>query len=144
MTGFSGPTDTTSSSLMVKSKEIADLAASIADLTTAFAGQQELLMDLMAQVANSTAAAPTGAPPIPPMRHKLASVEMPRFHGDNPESWVFAAERYFDFYYIAEDHKLSLASFYLDGEAREWYRWLFRNKQLSDWPSFDLKVTSCL
>ncbi|OIT33904.1 hypothetical protein A4A49_64903, partial [Nicotiana attenuata] len=48
------------------------------------------------------------------MRHKPAPIEMPRFHGDNPESWVFAAERYFDFYHIVEDHKLSLASFYLD------------------------------
>ena len=77
-------------------------------------------------------AAPIGAPLIPSMRHKPASVEMPRFYGDNPESWVFQAERYFDSYNISEDHKLSLASFYLDGEAREWYRWLFRNKQLSE------------
>lgn len=67
---------------------------------------------------------------------------MPRFYGDNPESWVFQAERYFNFYNISEDHKLSLASFYLDGEAREWYRWLFWNKQLSDWTNFALKVTS--
>lgn len=87
-------------------------------------------------------AAPIGAPLIPSMRHKPASVEMPRFYGDNPESWVFQAERYFDSYNISEDHKLSLASFYLDGEAREWYRWLFRNKQLSNWANFSLEVTS--
>lgn len=33
-----------------------------------------------------------------------------------------------------------MASFYLDGKALEWYRWLFRNKQLVDWPHFAEKV----
>ncbi|KAH0722319.1 hypothetical protein KY289_005363 [Solanum tuberosum] len=61
----------------------------------------------------------------PTLRHKPASVELGRFHGVNPESWVFQAESYFEFHGITEDHKLTLASFYLDGDALEWYRWLF-------------------
>ncbi|OIT35344.1 hypothetical protein A4A49_58954 [Nicotiana attenuata] len=140
MTGFSSSTTTDTMSSPSSSKEIADLAASVADFTMAFAGQQNLLLDLMSQVANSSYSqavateAPTGVPTVPSMRHKPASVEMPRFSGANTEGWVFDAERYFDFYHISEDHRLSLASFYLDGEAREWYRWLFRNKQLSDLP----------
>ncbi|KAH0696160.1 hypothetical protein KY285_012996 [Solanum tuberosum] len=59
------------------------------------------------------------------LRHKPASVEV---------------ERYFDFYSILPEHQLSLASFYLDGEALEWYRWLFRNKQLVDWSHFAAKL----
>lgn len=59
--------------------------------------------------------------------HKPASVKFGRFCGKNPEAWIFQAERYFDFYRITEDQHLSLASFYLDGDALEWYRWLFRN-----------------
>ncbi|KAH0760251.1 hypothetical protein KY290_023744 [Solanum tuberosum] len=39
------------------------------------------------------------------LRHKPTSVELGRFHGVNPESWVFQAERYFEFYGINEDHK---------------------------------------
>ncbi|XP_070001858.1 uncharacterized protein [Nicotiana sylvestris] len=148
MTGFSSSTTTDTMLSTSSSKEIADLAASIADLTTAFAGQQKLLLDLMSRVADSSYSqavsteAPTGIPTVPSMQYKPTSMEMPRFSGANPEGWVFDAERYFDFYHISEDHKLSLASFYLDGEAREWYRWLFRNKQLSDWPRFALKVMS--
>ncbi|KAG5573141.1 hypothetical protein H5410_062907 [Solanum commersonii] len=53
------------------------------------------------------------------LRHKSASVELGRFHGVNPESWVFQAEHYFEFYGITEDHKLTLASFYLEGDALE-------------------------
>uniref|UniRef100_A0A3Q7EGD1 Retrotransposon gag domain-containing protein n=1 Tax=Solanum lycopersicum TaxID=4081 RepID=A0A3Q7EGD1_SOLLC len=79
---------------------------------------------------------PMGAPqrdpfmdaPAPTLHHKPASVELGRFGGQNPEAWLFQAERYLDFYGIAAAHRLTLASFYLDGEALDWYRWLFRNK----------------
>jgi len=61
---------------------------------------------------------------------------MSRFSGDNPLEWVIQTEKYFIFYDILSEHKLSWASFYLDGEALEWYRWLFRNKQLAGWDHF--------
>ncbi|XP_060195167.1 uncharacterized protein LOC132624400 [Lycium barbarum] len=76
------------------------------------------------------------------LRHKPAPVELGRFLGDNPEAWVFQAARYFEFYGIAPDQQLSISSFYLDGDALAWYRWLFRNKQLSDWPAFSEKLIS--
>ncbi|OIT39641.1 ruvb-like protein 1 [Nicotiana attenuata] len=50
------------------------------------------------------------------------------------------AECYFEFYGTSENNKLLRASFYLDGEVLEWFRWLFRNKQLSDWEHFVAKV----
>ncbi|KAG5603003.1 hypothetical protein H5410_034373 [Solanum commersonii] len=61
---------------------------------------------------------------------------MGRFSGDNPLDWVIQTKKYFIFYDILSKHKLSWASFYLDGEALEWYRWLFRNKQLAGWDHF--------
>ncbi|KAL3358901.1 hypothetical protein AABB24_015807 [Solanum stoloniferum] len=63
-----------------------------------------------------------------------------QFRGENLEAWIIQAEHYFDFYNIEEDQKLTVASFYLDGEALDWYRWLFRNNQLIDWPHFAAKV----
>ncbi|KAH0682257.1 hypothetical protein KY289_020009 [Solanum tuberosum] len=42
---------------------------------------------------------------------------MSRFSGDNPLEWVIQTEKYFIFYDILSEHKLSWASFYLDGEA---------------------------
>lgn len=67
-------------------------------------------------------------------------MEFPRFCGENPKLWISQAECYFDFYEIAENHKLSLASSYLDGAALLWYQWLFQNKQLVDWEHFTTKV----
>ncbi|KAH0682530.1 hypothetical protein KY290_021108 [Solanum tuberosum] len=43
-----------------------------------------------------------------------------------------------------EKYKLSFASLYLDGEALEWYRWLFQNKKLADWKHFTAKLTSVI
>lgn len=58
-------------------------------------------------------------PGPPSIHHKPTPVELGRFHGENPEAWIFQAERYFEFYCITENHKLPLTSFYLDGEALE-------------------------
>ena len=91
---------------------------------------------------------PMGAPqrdpvmdaPAPTLRHKPASLELGLLGGENPEAWLFQAEHYFDFYGIAAAHRLTLASFYLDGEALDWYRWLFHNKQLVRLDHFIEKV----
>ncbi|XP_059289209.1 uncharacterized protein LOC132042701 [Lycium ferocissimum] len=73
-------------------------------------------------------------------RNTAMDAKLWQFQGENPEGWIFQAEHYFDFYKIEDDQKLTVASFYLDGEASKWYRWLFRNKQLLDWPHFADKV----
>ena len=57
-------------------------------------------------------------PPFPlTLGHKPASVYLGHFYG-------------IIFYRIVDDHKFSLASFHLDGDALEWYRWLYCNKKL--------------
>ncbi|XP_049358495.1 uncharacterized protein LOC125823113 [Solanum verrucosum] len=71
---------------------------------------------------------------------KSGTVEFQRFCGENTELWISQAEHYFNFYEIAENNKLYLASSYLDGAALTWYRWLFQNKQLADWEHFAAKV----
>ncbi|XP_010315171.1 uncharacterized protein [Solanum lycopersicum] len=71
---------------------------------------------------------------------KPSPVEFQRFCGQNPELWISQAERYFEFHEITENHKLHLASCYLDGAALQWYQWLFENKQLVDWKHFVEKV----
>ncbi|OIT06067.1 calcium-dependent protein kinase isoform 2 [Nicotiana attenuata] len=71
---------------------------------------------------------------------KPTPVEFRRFCGKDPELWISQAERYFEFHGTSENNKLLRASLYLDGEALEWFRWLFQNKQLSDWEHFVEKV----
>ncbi|WMV28188.1 hypothetical protein MTR67_021573 [Solanum verrucosum] len=76
----------------------------------------------------------------PTLRHRTAAMEFGRFRGEHPNAWIFQAERYFDFYRIEDSQKLTMKSFYLDGDAIEWYRWLFRNKQLIGWEHFAEKA----
>ncbi|KAH0709932.1 hypothetical protein KY284_011359 [Solanum tuberosum] len=71
---------------------------------------------------------------------KPGTVEFQRFCGENPELWISQAERSFKFYEITENHKLDLASCYLDGTTLQWYQWLFQNKELADWKYFTEKV----
>ncbi|KAG5573838.1 hypothetical protein H5410_063604 [Solanum commersonii] len=73
-------------------------------------------------------------------KNTVMGVELWQFRGENIEAWIVQAEHYFNFYKIEEDQKLNVASFYLDGEALEWYQWLFRNNQLIDWMHFAEKV----
>jgi hypothetical protein len=50
--------------------------------------------------------------------------------------WLFQAEQFFSFYNINHENRLSLASFYMKGDARSWYKWMYLNHQLYDWNSF--------
>lgn len=131
----------------------------LADFRTAMAQNQKVMQDILSQMAAfSLQQRSTGLEPsyhrspepslrqsshgvsYPTLRHKPAPVEFGRFNGDNADAWVFQAERYFEFYSISDSNKLSLASFYLDGEALDWYQWLYRNKQLIDWDHFAGKL----
>lgn len=53
-------------------------------------------------------------------------------------------ELYFKFYKTSESEQITIASFYLDGEALEWYRWIFQNRQMVDWDHFAAKVQICV
>ncbi|KAH0670660.1 hypothetical protein KY290_026048 [Solanum tuberosum] len=68
-------------------------------------------------------------------------VVLDRFNGNaDPEDWISRAERYFTFLGFSEEYWLPLSSLYLDGEALEWFRWLFRNNQFFDWNHFKEKL----
>ncbi|KAJ0810360.1 putative nucleotidyltransferase, Ribonuclease H [Helianthus annuus] len=73
-------------------------------------------------------------------RHKPAPVQLPRFTGDHPERWVAQALRYFDFYSISEADRLTIASFYLDSEAADWYDWFQRHHHLTGWQDFTVAL----
>jgi len=74
-------------------------------------------------------------------RTLMEVVVLDRFSGNtDPEDWIYRAERYFTFLGFCEEQWLPLPSFYLDGEALEWFRWMFRNKQFFDWNHFKKKL----
>ncbi|KAD6453982.1 hypothetical protein E3N88_08688 [Mikania micrantha] len=76
-------------------------------------------------------------------RHKPAPVNLPRFNGTSPERWVAQADRYFLFYVIPDSDRLTIASFYLDDEAADWFDWMHRNQRLKTWPEFTAALIQC-
>ena len=63
-------------------------------------------------------------------------LDVPRFHGADPEAWIFAMEEFFAFQGTPVDKKLPIVGFNLDGEAAEWFRWMRRNNLITTWDCF--------
>nr|XP_009797113.1 PREDICTED: uncharacterized protein LOC104243599 [Nicotiana sylvestris] len=115
------------------------IADSVQEVKDSISKELAEIRGILLEVVGNRALAGRGQE-VTTLRHKPASVEFGQFCGENPEAWLFQAERYFAHYEIADDEKLTIASFYLDGDALEWYRWLYWNKQLAGWEHFAEKV----
>ncbi|GJS49281.1 ty3-gypsy retrotransposon protein [Tanacetum coccineum] len=63
-------------------------------------------------------------------------LEVPKFNGIDPERWIFAIHEYFDLLGTAADQRLKVVGFNLEGDAAEWFRWMSRNKLITDWEGF--------
>ena len=60
---------------------------------------------------------------------KTAKLEFPRFSGDDPTEWFNRVNQFFEFQNTLEAHKVSLASYHLEGEANQWWQWIRRTFQ---------------
>jgi hypothetical protein len=60
---------------------------------------------------------------------KLAKMDFPKYKGvDNPISWIYRVEQFFEFQRIEEEDKLPLAAYHPEEEAQMWYQ-LFRDSE---------------
>ncbi|XP_028065295.1 uncharacterized protein LOC114268339 [Camellia sinensis] len=69
----------------------------------------------------------------PDRNHTHLKLSFPKFSGDDPTGWIYKAEQYFDFKNVAPDQQAQLASFYLEGIALQWLRWLTKFKGPLTW-----------
>jgi hypothetical protein len=68
----------------------------------------------------------------PMFSSKLASLEFPRFSGDDSTEWFTRVDQFFEFQGTIEAQKVSLASFHLQGKANQWWQWLRRSYREED------------
>ncbi|GJS47703.1 ty3-gypsy retrotransposon protein [Tanacetum coccineum] len=61
-------------------------------------------------------------------------LDVPKFSGVDPESWLFSINEYFTLLNTAADQRLRIVGFNLEGAAAEWFRWMTRNGLITDWP----------
>eukprot|EP00257_Ricinus_communis_P028075 XP_025015489.1 uncharacterized protein LOC112536827 [Ricinus communis] len=85
------------------------------------------------------AAGPTYIPaPLWPRKLKL-----PVFEGENPDGWIFRAERYFDINNIPVVDRLKAASVCLEGDALAWFQWEEGRRPFRSWVDFKESLIVC-
>ncbi|GKA88273.1 retrotransposon-related protein, partial [Tanacetum coccineum] len=63
-------------------------------------------------------------------------LDVPKFNGADPESWIFAINEYFALLATPDEQRLKVVGFNLDGDAAEWFRWMTHNKLVASWDGF--------
>ncbi|GJW32118.1 ty3-gypsy retrotransposon protein [Tanacetum coccineum] len=64
-------------------------------------------------------------------------LDVPKFSGLNPESWIFAINEYFSLLNTPADQCLRIMGFNLEGAAAEWFRWMTRNGLITTLARFE-------
>ncbi|KAK0581846.1 hypothetical protein LWI29_018689 [Acer saccharum] len=74
---------------------------------------------------------------------KTLKIDFPRYDGRNdPTTWIGKAEKYFSLHDIAHSDKVTLASFYLEGDALLWFQTLEHEIIYVTWEDFRLGILS--
>ncbi|GKC58609.1 ty3-gypsy retrotransposon protein, partial [Tanacetum coccineum] len=63
-------------------------------------------------------------------------LDVPKFPGTDPESWIFSITEYFSLLNNPVDQRLRIVGFNLEGEAAEWFRWMKRNGLFTNQDAF--------
>jgi hypothetical protein len=65
---------------------------------------------------------------------KVAKLNFPKYDGtEDPTSWVCRAEQFFEFQNTAEEDKVGLAAYHLEGEAQLWYQLFKETEEAASW-----------
>ena len=63
-------------------------------------------------------------------------LDFPRFNGTDPTGWIYRAEQYFSLHNTFDVNKVPLASFHLEQESLQWYRWYIKAHEEPKCPDF--------
>ncbi|KAA0059479.1 hypothetical protein IC582_002784 [Cucumis melo] len=66
-------------------------------------------------------------------RNKFKKIEMPVFTGEDPDSWLFRAERYFQIHKLTESGKMLVSTVSFDGPTLNWYRSQEERDKFTSW-----------
>ncbi|GJY23155.1 retrotransposon-related protein [Tanacetum coccineum] len=67
-------------------------------------------------------------------------LDVPKFSGVNPESWIFAINEYFSLLNTPADQRLRIVGFNLEGAVAEWFQLMTRNGLITTWARFEESV----
>ncbi|GAU50876.1 hypothetical protein TSUD_411060 [Trifolium subterraneum] len=105
------------------------------DLTTKVDSIITQLAALTTQTTSSSSSlsASSTTPTTLPPRMKL---DVPKFNGTDAMGWIFKISQFFDFHKTPDHERLTVAAFYMEGQALGWYQWMHRNHLITAWFDF--------
>jgi hypothetical protein len=59
-----------------------------------------------------------------PRNYLIPKIDMRKFDGKDPITWIFQMEQFFDLHQVPTLQKVTLASLYLEPDQFVWYQWL--------------------
>ncbi|TYJ98848.1 transposon Tf2-1 polyprotein isoform X1 [Cucumis melo var. makuwa] len=68
-----------------------------------------------------------------PDRNKFKKIEMPIFTGEDPDSWLFRAERYFQIHKLTDSEKMLVSTVSFDGPTLNWFRSQEERDRFTSW-----------
>lgn len=70
-------------------------------------------------------------------RSKYKKLEMPMFLGENPESWVYRAEHFFEINNLPEIEKVKVAAVSFGQDEVDLFRWSHNRKKVESWKDLE-------
>ena len=68
--------------------------------------------------------------------HHIPKIDMRKFDGKDPVTWILQMEQYFDLNNVKNTQKVHVATLYLEQNTFAWYRWLCSRKKNVTWSIF--------
>ena len=78
----------------------------------------------------------TNSPHVSPSPSHCMKLEVLCFDGANPLGWIFNITQIFEYHLTPEHKRLTIASFYIEGQVLTWFQWMTNNGQLTSWHVF--------
>ena len=67
------------------------------------------------------------------VRYTGRRLEMPIFEGENPDDWIFGAERYFTVNQLTKEEKIESMALCFEAAALAWFQWESRRRGIRSW-----------
>ena len=68
--------------------------------------------------------------------HHVPKIDMRKFDGKDPETWILQMEQFFDLHNVKNAQKVRIVTLYLKSNQFVWYRCLCSRKQIVPWAIF--------
>ena len=68
--------------------------------------------------------------------HHIPKIDMRKFDGKDPVTWILQMEKYFDINNVQNTQKVHIETLQLEQNTFLWYRWLCSRKKIVTWSIF--------